>query len=212
MGMSKWLEAARKKIGGKFPKHEVKEQMLKYVDRMKKRKSMSLVDTNVKVTKRTHRPIIIDYDDQHEIELDDVCQALAIRWVRAARKSAEHRFRERGVFLRHQILDILKQISPKDDWFFGAQTRKEGQILMKEGEQVMLDSNIRQTNVAVKINRIRSEIDAFRDQVEDKLKKKQDILEKNITEANEKVKIEIELRARELHRLADLTRRKHQEE
>ncbi|CAM9444697.1 unnamed protein product, partial [Hapterophycus canaliculatus] len=83
--MSKWLYAARTKLGGAhlFPKPEAKAQMERYVEGMRRRKLQG-GKQDIAGTKEED-PRTKDWI----VELNAASRALALRWLRAARQGLD---------------------------------------------------------------------------------------------------------------------------
>lgn len=216
--LGKWLEAARKKIGGEFPRPHAEEQMKQYVERMKKSKLKKAFEhegsKNGDITKTDNKripPENIERENWAPVEMSETSKALAVRWVRQARESAMKRFQIQGNALREKIKDTLKNMLPEDDWFFGLELRKQGEELVQEGEKLTYDYKSKEAETNVKLRRLNSELDSFKQEVEAKLSRKRDEIKHVIEKSNGKVKAELELRTRELNRLADETRERNEE-
>ena len=214
--MKKWLDASRKKLGGQFPREEANKQIMLYIDRMKRKKSnlhaRLLRSENTSGQNTLQRAQNVKNEDWGKIEMDSSSNALVIRWIRAARTNLKKQFFEKGHVLREQVDNALTKISIEDDWFFGLELRKQGELLKSEGEQLLIDTRIIEANTEVDVSRIEAEKDAFRDQINFLIKKKFDACEMAIKNNNAKIGSEVELRICEMQRMMDLTREKQKEE
>jgi len=207
--MSKWLDAARRRIGGTFPKKEARLQMERYAERMRKRKldggkqkiaGVKVVDKEAEAREK-----------KWEVELNAASTALAIRWVRMARDSVSSRFRNRGEELRAAVMTVIDRMPEEDDWYFGANLRIEGANLREEGMQLMLDRKSLEADEAVKIRKIEVDYNDFEKLKQGVVDKDRHDFEQKMAEASDRVQIEVELRTRELNRLKEERKRDNEE-
>jgi len=215
--MSKWLEAARKKLGGDFPRADAKKQMQKYAERMQRKKMQK-----IKMDKTRFFEADLAEEGSNEkhddakyletVELSNASKALAIRWVSKARDSASKRFYEKGQDIRKNLHSALERMPVEDDWFFGRETRMEGTALHSEGEQLSLNQSILEADEAVQVRKAMGDRDEFECKIRDDLLKKRDGLEQEFRDAATQYQIKLELRTREMKRLINEVRQKNDEE
>ncbi|KAG5180850.1 hypothetical protein JKP88DRAFT_263797 [Tribonema minus] len=177
--MRKWLDAARRKLGGLhlFPKQSARADMERYVERMRRRKlqggkrTIAGMDADAGKPKPTQAP---------QARLSAASKALALRWLHLARDSLEGKFKDKGTQMREDVSGLLGRMPVEQDWFFGAEMRMEGQV-----RKIEADLNTFTTELRARMAKDRSEFEA-----------------KLHAEA-EKVRLDMELRKRELLRLRD---------
>ncbi|CAM9426180.1 unnamed protein product, partial [Ectocarpus fasciculatus] len=198
--MSKWLNAARTKLGGVhlFPKPEAKAQMERYVERMRKRKLQG--GKQDIAGKKEEDPRTKDWI----VELSAASKALAVRWLRAAREGLDGKFRARGEKLREDVHSTAALMPPEDDWFFGAELRLEGQALMDVGQSIEDDRRALEAEGAVKIRKIEVDFEHFEKTTRADMEKDRKAFEHKINVESDAVNTEVELRTRELLRLRDV--------
>ncbi|GMH75260.1 hypothetical protein TL16_g06700 [Triparma laevis f. inornata] len=199
--MTKWLGAARKRIGGVFPRPDARKQMERHAERMRKRKleggkakiaGMDDVDAGQEEMKK-----------KWEVELNAASKALAIRWLRLGRDSVSKKFRSRGDELREGVINHVSRMPEEDDWFFGAALRIEGMNLQEDGSQLMLDRRSLEADEAVKIRKIQVDYSDFEKEKQKIIDSERNAFEQKMAEASDRVQIEVELRTRELNRLKE---------
>mmetsp|Transcript_751 Transcript_751/g.1598 ORF Transcript_751/g.1598 Transcript_751/m.1598 type:complete len:1761 (+) Transcript_751:28-5310(+) len=199
--MSKWLTAARKRIGGVFPRPDARKQMERHAERMRKRKleggkakiaGMDDVDAGQEELKK-----------KWEVELNAASKALAIRWLRLGRDSVGKKFRSRGDELREGVMNHVSRMPEEDDWFFGAALRIEGMNLQEDGSQLMLDRRSLEADEAVKVRKIQVDYVDFEKEKQKVIDDDRRQFEQKMAEAADRVQIEVELRTRELNRLKE---------
>jgi hypothetical protein len=199
--MHKWLGAARKRIGGVFPRPDARKQMERHAEKMRKRKLDGGKD---KIAGMEN----IDKEGEErakkwEVELTAASKALAIRWLRQGRDSVSKKFRQRGEELREQVLNFTERMPEEDDWFFGAALRIDGLNLKEEGSQLMLDRRSLEADEAVKIRKIEIDYNDFEKEKQKIIDEDRRAFEQKMAEAADRVQIEVELRTRELNRLME---------
>jgi len=132
--MSKWLIAARKKLGGQFPRPDARKQMENYAQKMRQ---LKLNKAHKKATKSGSEALAaaaVKAELQEKfgnVVANAATKALAQRWIRLARDSMESKFRERSEQLKTDLADLLTKMPEEDDWYFGAAMRMEGQELLR---------------------------------------------------------------------------------
>ena len=90
--MSKWLLAARKKLGGSFPRPDARRQMERYAAKLRQAKMKKARDqVTIDVP-----PSLDGTDEVSNVDFNAATKALALRWVRLARDGLESRFRIRS--------------------------------------------------------------------------------------------------------------------
>jgi len=214
--MSKWLNAARKTIGGEFPKLEANEEIARYVGRMKKKElSTTLIPTERRDTKLDSSNSSFGHHSdlgRKHFSFNASTQALAIKWVRAARESAKRRLKKRSEQIRTEVNETLHYMREEDDWFFGLQLRKEGEFLKSEGEKLNDDAAMKREKLKFQILKKEEELYAYREQINFQLKSKQNEFQENVSECNRNFKTGIELRSQEINRLLIKTKENQDEE
>ena len=88
--LSKWLDAARKRLGGTFPRDAARAEMEAYAEKMRRRK--------LKGGKQAVAGVVEDETteaarlEKRVVRLSQASTALARRWLRAAQDSIQARF------------------------------------------------------------------------------------------------------------------------
>jgi hypothetical protein len=138
--MSKWLVAARKKLGGTFPRPEARGQMERYAQRMRDMKTRRGART-----KRDRAVAGAAHDLDQDVHKDwptqfsAVTVAIGQRWLKAARENTQKRFQERTEKLQEELRECLRKMKEEDDWYFGSETRMEGQQLAETISELLND-------------------------------------------------------------------------
>jgi len=199
--LNKWLLAARKRIGGVFPRPDARKQMERHAEKMRKRKlqggkdkiaGMDNVDKEAESRAK-----------KWEVELTAAGKALAVRWLRQGRESVGKKFRSRGEELRESVMNYVERMPEEDDWFFGAALRIEGTNLREDGSQLMLDRRSLEADEAVKKRKIELDYNEFEKEKQKVIDEDKRAFEQKMAEAQDRVQIEVELRTRELNRLME---------
>jgi hypothetical protein len=200
--MSKWLLAARKKLGGLFPRPDAKRQMDRY--------SQKLRDLKMKKAREEARKGIEPEEVGDELVKDfDVdtfnaaTQALALRWIRLARDSLEARFRDKSAKIRETLGTCLGDMPEEDDWYYGAGLRLEGSHLLARGRALDDDRRTLEAEGAVKINKIESDLQQYVEDREDELHRERNAFELKLAQQADRTALDIEIRHAELQRLRE---------
>jgi len=195
--MSKWLLAARKKLGGQFPRPEARKQMERYAQKLRQLKMKKAKNSIVK------KEIKIDAPEEEETEKIDITaatKALALRWVRLARDAIEAKFRSRSEKLRDDLEKTVDQMPPEEDWYYSAAVRLEGREHIQRGTDLEDDRKTLETEAAVKIHKIETDLSAYLKEKTSELEREIKGFEAKVAQQNDRINLDIELRKTELER------------
>merc|ERR1739841_361251 len=157
--LSKWLHAARKRLGGTFPRDAARAEMEAYAEKMRRRK--------LKGGKQAVAGVVEDETteaarlEKRVVRLSQASTALARRWLRAAQDSIQARFRERGKKLRDDCEECLGEMPEEDEWFYGADLRFEGRQVLTRGDALRADQLTLEAEAAVRVRRIEADFQVF---------------------------------------------------
>jgi hypothetical protein len=198
--MSKWLIAARKKLGGKFPRPEANAQMERYAQKLKE---MKMKKVKIEVVKDADKLDELKKDLEEKFgkaTFNAATAALAIRWVRLARDSLSSKFREKSVQLREDLEKCLNDMPEADDWYYTSALRLEGIELNLRGKDLADERRTLEAEAAVKIRKIEEDCAAFLQDREEAIRADRYKFEVKVAETNEKVAIQLEIRTKELEK------------
>lgn len=210
--MSKWLTAARKRLGGTFPRPDAKMQMEQYAEKMRKRKLRHQKQKPSRYGGLTGEKEAEDADRQWEATLNAASKALAQRWLMLARDSIASKWGQKGEAVREQLDQTLEKISEEEDWFFGAEMRLEGQRLRDDGEDLKQEHYSLKAEEEVKVRGLTRKFETFEVERRKKIEEETKEIEARIAEEFDKMSIEIELRTRELQRMRESKGKEFEEE
>jgi len=194
--MSKWLLAARKKLGGPFPRADAKRQMERYAQKLRQMKMKKARDSvNIEV------PTQLD-GTMSALEITSATKALALRWVRLARDGLESRFRVRSENLREDLETTLGSMPEEDDWFYGG-LRHEGADLLKRGNNLDDDRKTLEAEAAVKIYKIENDLNNHVKERTDEVDRERNLFEAKVSQQIDRINLDIEMRQDELIKLKD---------
>ena len=145
--LGKWLDAARKRLKGTFPRPEARGEMEKYAEKMRQRKlkgGKKAIAGEV-TDEKTPQSLI----EQRVVRLNAASTALAQRWLRAAQDSIANRFHEKGKKLRSDCETVLQHMPEEDEWFYGADLRFAGKSVITKGEGLRSDQLTLEAEAAV---------------------------------------------------------------
>merc|ERR1712070_368016 len=194
MMMSKWLLAARKKLGGAFPRPDARRQMERYAAKLrqaKMKKARDQVSMDI--------PPSLDGTDAVNVDFNAATKALALRWVRLARDGLESRFRIRSENLREDLDNTLSQMPPSDDWFYGS-LRLEGHDLNKRGNSLGDDRKTLEAEAAVKIYKIENDLNNHVKEREHELTREAKLFSGKVAQQIDRINLDVVLRQEELEK------------
>jgi hypothetical protein len=204
--MSKWLLAARKKLGGAFPRPDARRQMEKYAQKLKELKRK-------KVREAIQGPKAADASKPDPVEQSAITaatKALAQRWVRMARDNLESKFRTRGFTLKDELDKTLGNMREEDDWYYGGALRMEGKDLLKQGADLEEDRRILETEAAVKISKIEKDRDKLIEERATEMDRERRVFEAKVSQQADRINLDIDLRREELEKSKEGKRREFQ--
>ena len=212
--LSKWLDAARRRCGGTFPRPEARKQMEEYAEKMRQRKLKKARDKKRAAGGGDDEG---SGDDEAgasaaaaakwKVAVSAASRALAQRWLRKAQDSMLANFKAKGASLRAEVEKTMRMMAPEDDWYFGAELRAEGQAVADMGDQLAQDMRTVEAEEAVKVRRVENDFETFE-------KEKRAIIDGGRTEFEAETAAEVDrandmiaIRTRELQRNAAETRK-----
>jgi hypothetical protein len=192
--MSKWLLAARKKLGGPFPRPDAKRQMERYAHKLRQAKMKKARDAV-----GVEAPTALD-GTIAAIEINAATKALALRWVRLARDGLESRFRVRSENLREDLENTLNNMPEEDDWFYGS-LRHEGADLLKRGNSLDDDRKTLEAEAAVKIYKIENDLNNHVKEREAEIERERNLFESKIAQQIDRINLDMDVRQDELEKM-----------
>lgn len=152
--ISKWLLAARKRLGGIFPREHAKKEMETYAKKMRAKKARK--------GKQDH----VDSDEEDpsihwKLQLNEASRAIALRWIWQARDTRYAEFRDQATHLRSKLGEMCGKMLEVDDWFYGKELRLDGVKLVDEGRELHTEQLRHDEDMAIKINQTQRDFDAF---------------------------------------------------
>merc|ERR1712166_1239933 len=125
--MSKWLNAARRRLGGQFPRPGARAKMREY--KLKK----------AKADMRAKGFISDDEDEDGNVKLkvgyiNAASKALAQLWLERAREYRKTTVIKERENMKLDIRRIMEHLSEEHDWYYGQDLRLLGKTLQDEGD------------------------------------------------------------------------------
>ncbi|KAF0700134.1 Aste57867_9322 [Aphanomyces stellatus] len=196
--MSKWLQAARKRLGGVFPRDNARAEMEAYAERMRAKKARK--------TKKKR----VDSDDEDpsvhwKVNLTEASRALLLRWVWQAREDQYRVFRDKGEKLRKQVEDVGAKMHEVDDWFFSKEMRMQGVELNETARKLLEDQLALEHDIDVKKRAVTQEVESYVVEKRDAMTKETDAFN-NLIESDRAV-LKTKLAAREAELLEEKKRK-----
>ena len=198
--MSKWLTAARTRLGGAFPRPHARDQMEGYMRKMRERKE--------KGGKRRPKGAP-EYDEEEEemmknwvVRLTAASKALMLKWVRKARAVIVEKEGDKALEIRRNMKDLLGKVQEVDDWYYGSELRLAGIALVKQGDVLIEDRRSHEAEQAVKVRKIEDDLRKFTEEKQGAIDKKRAEFEVQMEEDMEKVVDSADKRVSELCKCA----------
>jgi hypothetical protein len=202
--LGKWLDAARKRLKGVFPRPEARGEMEKYAMKMRERKLKGGKQKIAGVQRDAKSEASIM--ETRVVRLNAASAALAQRWLRAAQDSIAARFHEKGKQLRMECDAVLQHMPEEDEWFYGADLRFAGKNVITKGEGLRSDQLTLEAEAAVRIRRIEADFGAFEREKQTEIDDEREKFEQGLASVADKANFELEMRTRELERTKDARR------
>ena len=182
--MSKWLLAARKKLGGPFPRPHARAQVDQYAKRLrayqiKKAKRMSSTMVSSKLQGRANDGVSNNQPlsapgsgnpnlprtkagsaaaapkiDRDSPVYSAATEALALRWIRMAKESIESKRRNKTYNALEDTINLLEIMGTEHDWYYSSTLRIEGEDLVREGKQIQDKNQTLESEALIKIRKI----------------------------------------------------------
>jgi hypothetical protein len=158
--MSKWLQAARRRLGGMFPREQARGEMEDYAKRMRDKKA-------AKAKKRARNAAGGGSDDDDEPRfavrpyINAASKAIAVLWLRKARGKRVEAHRDKGLKLRTDVVETLGQMPEEDDWYFGSEMRLQGESLVEEGQGLDAQRRQLEAEASVSVGEIEQRLEEF---------------------------------------------------
>jgi len=189
--MSKWLNAARKKVGGTFPRSHAKTHVNKYIEQMKLQKKQQNNKTRLDQNKNGNFKWA-------PIHVNDASKALMSKWVLTAKQNASLRYSTLGNQIKQEIVRVLDCMPPTDDWYYGRELRLDGIELHKVSEELVK----RKKGILEKETRdmetVENSKNDYNTEMNAKLRRKRKELERKLALAFSELQIKAKLRVRDL--------------
>lgn len=205
--MSKWLVAARKKLGGAFPRADARKQMERYAQKLRELKMKKARDAAAGI-----QPKAADLDETEDANITAATKALALRWIRMARDNMESKFRLRSETFREDLETLQTMMPEEDDWFFGAAMRLEGRDLLKRGMDLEDDRRTLEAEAAVKIHKIETDAANHVQERTEELERERKLFVTKLAQQNDRIRLDIDVRRSELEKLKETRKKEFQVE
>jgi hypothetical protein len=207
--LSKWLGAARRRLGGSFPRPQARVEMERYAKRMRDRqaaKSQKALERRVAKARSAAAAKRAEAEAEAadmnsrlgRVVLNAASKAVMLRWLGGAKQGLDKRERDRAVALRTELEKTLSHLKEEDDWYYGSETRLNGERLAREGKSLLQKRQDLETEEAQKARKLQRECDAFLELHGDELERLRDAMEKTLEQMRESSKRRMEDRIREI--------------
>ena len=192
--MKKWLQAAREKIGGDFPRKSAMDQTERYLTRMKHRSKPIKNVSSSKTEDSESRWGNVDLNDKEE--------GIVKRWLSEARQGTVTRFDEKTAEVRSQLHRVLESLDVEDDWATG-ELRLEGNALKIEGDQIAKKRVSSESQMTNHLDALRSNVELVANEIDKRRAEKRNQLETSLLQLQTISQRKKEARTLELNRKVD---------
>ena len=196
--MKKWCNAARVRVGGRFPRKGAERQSQLYLDRLKRRAPI-VANKGEKMAHTTKSDIPMF----KEVELNSAGAVMIKRWLRRAKEVSNDRFDEKALETRSQLKEVLAQMPIDLDWYFGMEMRLDGGALKIEGEKIQKEKERKEALLSKQIQAMKVNLDHQVLLSRQKQKDKKETLEQTLIQSRNKGKQKKDQRGIELNRALD---------
>ena len=212
--MRKWLVAARRRLGGRFPRPQAAEEMKAYsaamrnrvarAERRKKRKEKA--KKSGEMTREEEDKELRRHLPEH-LFLNAATTAIAQKWLRATRARIIEKAHQNSKDIHGRIEGALDVIVPEDDWFFTADFRTRGEGLLQQGDDLLDARGKLLTQQDAKIRNINREFASYKSDKETLLENEREALENRLAHEkhDKKEALDVELLVLERQRQAKET-------
>ena len=200
--MSKWLNAARRRLGGQFPRPGARAEMEAYAAKMREYKLKK-----AKADMRAKGFISDDEDEDGNVKLkvgyiNAASKALAQLWLERAREYRKTTVIKERENMKLDIRRVMEHLTEEHDWYYGQDLRLTGLALKEEGDN--LQETRRQFDADAK-----AESRNLQDELETFTLEKEAQTQKEIEEIEEKMKVDrVALLEKAEMRIQEITRNK----
>ncbi|KAA0165573.1 hypothetical protein FNF28_03425 [Cafeteria roenbergensis] len=199
--MTKWLDAARSRLHGAFPRPEAEEQVVRYVTKMRERQRRRALGLPTRQEERQAREeaarVPVSGDQlARAVEKDEVgpppgaenmkplvpaAAGLAQRWLSLARQRRIDATRE-DLNSRLARMDAVlgPHINESTDWYFGGETRARGEDLLREGRELRGRREVDEQEARARGARMLSEADDNANRMRSTLNRERERLQQEI--------------------------------
>merc|ERR1711937_863197 len=184
--MSKWLNAARRRLGGNFPRPNARAEMEAYAQKMR--------DYKLKKAREEAKAKGLisdddDFDESSKMEvgyLNAATKALCKLWLTRARASLVKEKEKRLENIRKELKRVSGLVTEEDDWFYGSELRLQGVALKQEGAE--LDETRRQLSADAnsKSREIRDELEEFENEKNRQMEEEIAAIQEKMNQARQK--------------------------
>uniref|UniRef100_A0A7R9VKW7 Uncharacterized protein n=1 Tax=Pseudictyota dubia TaxID=2749911 RepID=A0A7R9VKW7_9STRA len=207
--MSKWLEAARARLGGDFPRKEANETVSRYIAALRKRKLRNAQKNAV-----DHIEVMNNVEEDSSgfgpVDLSDSSKRMMKLWVQKSRDSRANAMRQRFNTMQQRLADTLSRIKEEDDWFYSKELRVKGTTLETESKRLSLDREVKEAETAAAVRKAQKKLDEYCHEMDIKLDARRSALEDELS--SKFPSLQNEARAMELRRKLEEMKSAHDSE
>jgi hypothetical protein len=206
--MAKWLDAARRRVGGVFPRPQAEDQVAQYVTKMRERQRRKALGLPTREEEKrqaqeaareptTGRGLARAVADDEgktpaavlmaaQAAVPAVAAGLAQRWLSIARDRRIAATREDLDSRLDRIQGILgPHMNEQTDWYFGSDARLRGEELALQGEELRGRRRVDEEEARLRGVRIVAESDEHASRMRSTMEKERESLQQELAEKEE---------------------------
>jgi len=195
--MSKWLTAARKLLGGTFPRPEARKVMEDYKRRMHDKALRKRLKPKTSLLRSKKQK-----QQGGSLYVTAATRAIAQKWLMQARNSLGERRLKKAADIYTEVDRAVANMPEKDDWFFTSELRTRGENLSRDGKNLREDRRNVSAQTDVKVRKMKEELDEYERKTRSDVKSEKQRFEQHEKTERANVMKEFERRKNdiELHR------------
>jgi hypothetical protein len=146
--LKKWLDSARHKLGGNFPRPGAEDAMREYLRRARAKEraaAKAKMDAEKAAEEARNKPKGRPGEAEdalpsnlEEIKLTPASKNIMLQWLISGRASRIDTDEAEGRKIRADLRQMLSKVPATEDWFFGRDNRMKGAQLVGQGDNLVV--------------------------------------------------------------------------
>ena len=201
--LTKWLHAARRRLGGAFPRPHARKEMDLYAAKLRRGKA----DAGRKAARRRRRKELAAQGDDDVPEFGPVypsaaTTAIAVKWLHKSRDQLLQKERNKAKAIMDDLEDVLEEMPEELDWFFTTDVRLRGEKLVQQGLELAAERKKVEIEEDSKVRAVEFENKQFKKRKDQEVDEAREDMERAMANLRQSTSIMAD------ERIAELTRKK----